>query len=81
MSSRYHGGSSRYPSAYGHTPTYKSYSTLNPDGSMRDSITLTSGIDLGPSGTYAGVSAFNRSGPSSRSTMTMDSSDFNFPST
>merc|ERR1712088_1226616 len=76
MSSR-QSGSSRYPSAYGHTPSYKSYSTVGSDGRISDSITLTSGIDLGPSGSYSGVSAFNRNPGSTL----LATSDFSMPST
>merc|ERR1712122_3767 len=50
------GTGSRYPSAFGHTPTYRSYSSI-PDASISDmSRDLTR--DLGIS--HAGVSAFGR---------------------
>merc|ERR1711974_476471 len=56
---------------------YKSYSTVGSDGRISDSITLTSGIDLGPSGSYSGVSAFNRNPGSTL----LATSDFSMPST
>merc|ERR1712024_392940 len=79
MSSRH--GSSRYPSAYGHTPSYKSYASVNPDGSIHDSITLTSGIGLPSPGSYAGVSAFNRDKPLHMESDFSKSLDFSMPST
>merc|ERR1712168_303894 len=56
MSSRQ--GGSRYPSAFGHTPTYRSYASI-PDASIGDlSRDLTR--DLGSLTNTAGVSAFDR---------------------
>merc|ERR1712008_81993 len=48
---------------------------------MGDSITLTSGIDLGPSGSYSGVSAFNRNPSSTLGSTLLATSDFSMPST
>merc|ERR1739844_4887 len=56
MSSRQ--GGSRYPSAFGHTPTYRSYASI-PDASIGDlSRDLTR--DLGSLTNTAGISAFDR---------------------
>merc|ERR1719510_2589475 len=63
MSSRHTGGS-KYPSAYGHTPSYRSYASI-PDASASDfARDLTRDLGLGASST-AGVSAFNRNTTSS----------------
>merc|ERR1739842_18385 len=71
MSSR--PGGSRYPSAFGHTPTYRSYASI-PDASISDlSRDLTR--DLGSLSSTAGVSAFSRRDPTSL----LASSDFNMP--
>merc|ERR1711945_12857 len=64
MSSRQ--GGSRYPSAFGHTPTYRSYASI-PDASIGDlSRDLTR--ELGSLSNTAGVSAFNRTPTSLLST-------------
>merc|ERR1712073_75391 len=64
MSSRQ--GGSRYPSAFGHTPTYRSYASI-PDASIGDlSRDLTR--ELGALSNTAGVSAFNRTPTSLLST-------------
>merc|ERR1711974_316597 len=58
MSSR-HSGGSRFPSAYGHTPSYRSYASI-PDSSVGEfTRDLTRDLGIG-SGSTAGVSAFNR---------------------
>merc|ERR1712012_1280135 len=59
-------GGSRYPSAFGHTPTYRSYASI-PDASIGDlSRDLTR--ELGSLSNTAGVSAFNRTPTSLLST-------------
>merc|ERR1711963_468201 len=64
MSSRQ--GGSRYPSAFGHTPTYRSYASI-PDASIGDlSRDLTR--ELGSLSNTAAVSAFNRTPTSLLST-------------
>ncbi len=75
-------GGSRYPSAYGHTPSYRSYASI-PDASIsdftKDLTGLTSSLaGSGLTGTkdYAGVSAFNRP-----TTTSMMADDLRFPST
>merc|ERR1711894_472506 len=71
MSSRQ--GGSRYPSAFGHTPTYRSYASI-PDASIGDlSRDLTR--ELGSLSSTAGVSAFNRT-----PTSLLSSTDFSLPS-
>merc|ERR1712008_86019 len=70
MSSRQ--GGSRYPSAFGHTPTYRSYASI-PDASIGDlSRDLTR--ELGSLTNTAGVSAFNRT-----PTSLLTSTDFSMP--
>lgn len=73
MSSR-HSGGSRYPSAYGHTPTYRSYASI-PDASV-SSFAKDLTRDLGSMMGSEHVSAFNRTG----SSLLMDS-DLRLPST
>merc|ERR1711981_804735 len=58
MSSR-HSGGSRFPSAYGHTPSYRSYASI-PDASSASDFTRDLTRDLGLGASTAGVSAFNR---------------------
>merc|ERR1711899_413811 len=70
MSSRQ--GGSRYPSAFGHTPTYRSYASI-PDASVGD-LTRDLTRDLGSLTNTAGVSAFNRT-----PTSLLTSTDFNMP--
>ena len=81
MSSR---GGSRYPSAFGHTPSYRSYSSI-PDASVSDlTRDLTRDLGMSASGLgsslnkdYSGVSAFGR--PTATSLLAAD--DLRFPST
>merc|ERR1719270_403475 len=71
MSSRQ--GGSRYPSAFGHTPTYRSYAAII-YGAIRDfSRDLTR--DLGSISKTAGISAFKRGDPTSL----LASTDFDLP--
>ena len=64
MSSRQ--GGSRYPSAFGHTPTYRSYASI-PDASGGD-LTRDLTRELGSLSNTTGVSAFNRTPTSLLST-------------
>merc|ERR1719153_326741 len=64
MSSRQ--GGSRYPSAFGHTPTYRSYASI-PDASIGD-LSRDLIRELGSLSNTAGVSAFNRTPTSLLST-------------
>merc|ERR1711956_168777 len=75
MSSR--PGGSRYPSAFGHTPTYRSYASI-PDASVSDypsALSRDLTRDLGSLSSTAGVSAFSRRDPTSL----LASTDFNMP--